>query len=156
MCDLGISRREEEISAAMKGTEAYLDPLYVHSPVYMKACDVFSYGLVILQVVRGEQDPWKAKYLAEKIRGESTSAEAAAELVKDFLMPGSAPLQALQELAYLGEACLSMDVTCRPLMGCSAEDKESVVGRLAHIVQSLGDSTKSGRDALVGSKPALG
>ena len=76
--------------------------------------------------------------MADKISGEEMSAEATARLLLDELMPGSAPLQVLLELAYLGEACVSSDVSSRPLMGCQVADRESVMGRLAEIKQSLG------------------
>ena len=75
--------------------------------------------------------------------------------MQDELMPGSAPLQVLQELAYLGEACISADARSRPLMGCSPSDKESVVGRLAEIEQLLGGTTSSGCDP-PGQEPAQG
>ena len=91
----------------------------------------------------------------DNISGASTTAEADAKLMMDELMPGSAPLQVLQELAYLGEACVSADASKRPLMGCSPADRESVVGRLAEIEQSLSSATSSGSDAL-GWEPAQG
>ena len=91
----------------------------------------------------------------DNISGASTSAEADAKLMMDELMPGSAPLQVLQELAYLGEACVGSDVSSRPLMGCSPADRESVVGRLAEIEQSLIGATSSGSDSL-GWEPAQG
>ena len=84
--------------------------------------------------------------MADKINQESTSAEAVAKLMRDELMPGSAPLQVLQELVFLGEACVSADTCSRPRMGCSPSDKESVVGRLAEIEQLLGGTTSSGSD----------
>ena len=105
--------------------------------------------------MRGEKDPQAAYTLADKINQESTSAEADAKLMMDELMPGSAPLQVLQELAYLGEACVGSDVSSRPLMGFSPADRESVVGRLAEIEQSLSGATSSGSDTL-GWEPALG
>ena len=89
------------------------------------------------------------------ISGASTSAAADAKLMMDELMPGSAPLQVLQELAYLGEACVSADASSRPLMGCSPADRESVVGRLAEIEQSLSGATSSGSDPL-GWEPTQG
>ena len=73
----------------------------------------------------------------------------------DALLPGSAPLQVIQELAYLGEACVSADASSRPLMGCSPADRESVVGRLAEIQQSLSGTASSGNDDL-GWEPAQG
>ena len=89
------------------------------------------------------------------ISGASTSAAADAKLMMDELMPGSAPLQVLQELAYLGEACVSADASSRPLMGCSPADRESVVGRLAEIELSLSGATSSGSDPL-GWEPVQG
>ena len=91
----------------------------------------------------------------DKISGASTSAEADAKLMMDELMPGSAPLQVLQELAYLGEGCVSADASSRPLMGSSPADRESVVGRLAEIEQSLSGATSFGSDPL-GWEPAQG
>ena len=91
----------------------------------------------------------------DNISATSTSAEADAKLMMDELMPGSAPLQVLHELAYLGEACVGSDVSSRPLMGCSPADRESVVGRLAEIAQSLSGTTSSGSDPL-GWEPAQG
>ena len=91
----------------------------------------------------------------DNISGASTSAEADAQLLMDELMPGSAPLQVLQELAYLGEACVGSDVSSRPRMGCSPADRESVVGRMAEIEQSLSGATSSGSDPL-GWEPAQG
>ena len=70
-------------------------------------------------------------------------------------MPGSAPLQALQELAFLAEACLSLDVNSHPLMGCSAADMKRIAGWLAEVEQSLGGTTSSGSDAL-GLEPVQG
>ena len=60
--DLGISRQmlpgqEDFVSALLKGTYEYLDPLYVQKQIYTKASDVYSFGLILLQVVRGEKDP---------------------------------------------------------------------------------------------------
>ena len=45
------------MSAHVKGTIAYLDPLYQQTQIYTKASDVYSFGLVFIQVVRGEKDP---------------------------------------------------------------------------------------------------
>ena len=51
--DFGISRQirsgqEDLVSAQLKGTIEYLDPLYLQNLVYTKASDVYSFGLVIL------------------------------------------------------------------------------------------------------------
>ena len=53
IADFGISRQvlpgqEDYVSAHVKGTIAYLDPLYVQNNIYTKASDVYSFGLVIL------------------------------------------------------------------------------------------------------------
>ena len=45
------------MSAHVKGTIEYVNPLYLQSHIYTKASDVYSFGLVIIQVVRGEKDP---------------------------------------------------------------------------------------------------
>ena len=53
IADFGISRqmlpgREDLVSAQLKGTIEYLDPLYLQNHIYTKASDVYSFGLVII------------------------------------------------------------------------------------------------------------
>ena len=53
-------------------------------------------------------------------------------------MPGAAPPQVLQDLAFLGAACVSMDLAFRPQMGSSyADTGDSIVQRLEEIEQYL-------------------
>ena len=91
-----------------------------------------------------EENPDTAKKVAIKIAEANTSAESAGQLLRDKIMPESAPLHALQHLAFLGAACMSMDAACRPHMGCVPSDTGSIVGRLAEIQESLsGDPSTS-------------
>ena len=51
--DFGISRRvlpgqEDFVSAKLKGTIEYMDPLYLQKQVYTKASDVYSFGIILL------------------------------------------------------------------------------------------------------------
>ena len=53
IADFGISRQvlpgeEDLVSVSLKGTKEYLDPLYLQSYKYTKACDIYSFGLVII------------------------------------------------------------------------------------------------------------
>ena len=66
ICDFGISRQALDVvlSERIRGTPAYLDPLYVDTYKYTKASDVYSFGLVLLQVVCGAQDVDHAKHVA--------------------------------------------------------------------------------------------
>ena len=97
--DLGIARQDTQdqgtLSMVLKGTPAYLDPLYVDTYKYTKASDVYSFGLVLLQVVCGAEDVDKAKHVAMQIDLDGTSAEAAGQLLLDKRMPGNVPPQAL-------------------------------------------------------------
>ena len=52
----------------MKGVHIHLDPHYVWNSVYTTASDVYSFGLVLLQVVCGKFDVQDAKDIAAKIR----------------------------------------------------------------------------------------
>ena len=81
----------------------------------------------------GAKEVAKAKEVAESIVHEDTSLHDAAQLMRDEHMPTSAPQEALQDLAYLGAACMSLNVACRPDMGCTTKDRDSIVGRLAVI-----------------------
>ena len=49
----GISRemlpgQEDSVSAHVKGTIEYLDPLYLQTQIYTKASDVYSFGVMLV------------------------------------------------------------------------------------------------------------
>ena len=53
IADFGISRQvlpgqEDLVSASLKGTWEYLDPLYLQSHKYTKASDVYSFGIMLV------------------------------------------------------------------------------------------------------------
>lgn len=64
-------------------------------------------------------------------------------------MSGTAPKRALQDLAFLGAACLSLDTACRPLMNfADADVMDTIVGRLKAIEWSISGVPHAGTDNL--------
>ena len=149
ICDLGLAREIQEghLSSEWSGTLPYLDPQYLQKYKYTEASDVYAFGLVLLQTICGEKDINKVKQLIEKMNKESTSFEAAGQLFLDSRMPGTAPQQVLQELAFLGAACVSTETNYRPNMGAADKsDKDTVVERLAALEELLSGSSTEVRD----------
>ena len=56
------------------------------------------------------------------------------------------PRNVMHGLAQLGTACVSMDPACRPRMGCTAADRDSIVGRLVKIQKVLSGESPTDSD----------
>ena len=94
--------------------------------------DVYSLGLVMLQVIFGEADIKKTKQLAQQLwKGEPFH-----EMV-DALMPGERPAEILGELICLALACTRIDnANYRPKVGSpmgAPLDDSTILSRLAAV-----------------------
>ena len=137
IADFGVSKLAPvggpKTTKCLKGTIGYMDPLYQQTSRYTAASDVYSFGLVLLQVVCGAKDVQVAKQVATSMVDEKASVDDAVQLLLDQHVPEDTPRHALLDLIHLGAACVCMKAACRPRMGCTAADRDSVVGRLAWI-----------------------
>ena len=124
---------------------------------------MYAFGLVLLQVVCGVRTVTKAKEVALSMSDAMDSVDDTVLLMQhvrvklqvasgdgdqlvtlQLHISASAPRQVLHDLAQLGAACVSIDAACRPRMGCTSAERDSIVGRLADILQSLSRETPTG------------
>ena len=106
----------------MAGTFAYMDPMYNYTCKYTKASDVFSFGVVIFQLVSGKYSPVEAKKLSSEQPLGVTPDEVLLKDVPDTLLQHSDEhIPALKELIGLAQACISVAPTERPAFGSCGE-----------------------------------
>lgn len=96
--DFGLARplRDDDTSmnstsATLRGTFGYLCPVYLHTMRYTLASDVYSFGIIVLQLIAGDSNRDTA--VARSWRG---FCEDKGELRQvDRLMPGAVPYNVL-------------------------------------------------------------
>ena len=135
--DFGMSRRvlRDEQSAVvtiMRGTPGYLAPEWLTDGAITEKCDVFSYGIVLLEIVSGRKvRDWRA--LRKRMEMRSNPGEGVMELVDERLMNygmGGVKIydeeQALRmvEVAML---CVQTDPRSRPSMSSVVQMLEGKV-----------------------------
>ena len=101
VADMGLAKfySDEQRSSTRhgpRGSMSYLDPKYLQSHRYTPASDVYSYGLVLLQVVAGEQSPSRATERADNVM------QGTFDSFVDPDMPGPKPTAVVQQLVELG------------------------------------------------------
>ena len=140
--DFGMSRRvvrseQTEVVTMMRGTPGYLAPEWLTEGAITEKCDVYSYGIVLLEIVSGRRvRDWRA--LRKTLDMRSDPREGVMELVDERLMNygiGGAKIydeeQALRmvEVAML---CVQTDPRSRPSMSSVVQMLEGKVAVIPH------------------------
>lgn len=106
--------------ARMQGTFGYFAPEYAIVGKASLKSDVFSYGVVILELITGRQPIQKSAKGDESLVIWSTSRLNDSKLVvaelPDPLLKGNFPEEEMQIMAYLARECLQWDPESRPTM----------------------------------------
>ena len=88
--DLGLSRLyvegQTKTYTIMAGTIPYMDPMYNQTGRYTKSSDVFSFGVVLFQVVSGNSRPIEAKRQSSDFPLCQTPDDVLMLVVRDTLL----------------------------------------------------------------------
>lgn len=69
VADFGLSREEKvDKQAAIRGTFGYLDPEYISSGTFTKKSDVYSYGVLLFELIAGRNPQQGLMELVELVR----------------------------------------------------------------------------------------
>jgi hypothetical protein len=126
--DVGLARplgAEGSHATGRTGTLGYTDKTYILTGEFTPSCDVFSYGVVLVELLTGEAptDSTKKQPLLHMRIAPRLPREAAA--VADPVARWPAPV--LQQFASVAKECISAEARKRPTC-------EAVVGRLSQLV----------------------
>ncbi|KAB2038649.1 hypothetical protein ERO13_D03G136300v2 [Gossypium hirsutum] len=126
--DLGMAKRLRadglpscsSSPARMQGTFGYFAPEYAIVGKASPMSDVFSFGVVLLELITGRQPIHKSKNKEESLVIWATprlqdSKRVTSEL-PDTRLKGNFPEEEMQIMAYLAKECLLLDPDARPTM----------------------------------------
>ncbi|GMH01533.1 hypothetical protein Nepgr_003372 [Nepenthes gracilis] len=120
--DFGLSRKADEdlsnISSVARGTAGYLDPEYFASQHLSEKTDVYSFGIVLLELISGRK-PVSEDYGAEwNIVHWARSLIRKGDIVSmmDPLLVGSVKLESVWRVAEIAIQCVELHGASRPKM----------------------------------------
>ncbi|KAK1397943.1 Protein kinase domain-containing protein [Heracleum sosnowskyi] len=123
--DFGLAREATEgslhISTRVMGTFGYVAPEYAMTGHLLVKSDVYSYGVVLLELLSGRKPvdmsrPPGEENLVTWARTLLTSKEGLLQLV-DPTLAGTYEFDDMAKVAAIASMCIHLDVTHRPFMG---------------------------------------
>ncbi|KAK9707274.1 hypothetical protein RND81_07G185600 [Saponaria officinalis] len=153
LSDFGLAKAgptgdRTHVSTQVMGTQGYAAPEYVATGRLSSKSDVYSYGVVLLELISGRRALDKSKVIDE----QSLVAWAKPYLgdrrklfrIMDTKLEGQYPQKAAFTVASLAIQCLNPEPRSRPKMS-----------EILAELENLQDQTSSGRSSSVGSKSSL-
>ncbi|KAL5708229.1 hypothetical protein ACHQM5_019048 [Ranunculus cassubicifolius] len=135
VADFGVSRLnhldQTAISTLVKGTLGYLDPEYMLTSQLTEKSDVFSFGVVLAELITG-----KKSISFERAQGErnlaiyftaSMNEERLLHIVEEGMV-NEGNIKQVQEAAALAQRCLSFKGEERPSMRVASSELEALRG----------------------------
>ncbi|XP_054815868.1 calcium/calmodulin-regulated receptor-like kinase 1 [Prosopis cineraria] len=132
VADFGLSREEKvDKHAAIRGTFGYLDPEYISSGTFTKKSDVYSYGVLLFELIAGRNPQQGLMELVELAAMNSEGKMGWEEIVESGL-ESEYDVQELNEVAGLAYKCINRAPRKRPSM----RDVVQVLTRILKTRQS--------------------
>ncbi|KAJ6293189.1 hypothetical protein OIU77_008820 [Salix suchowensis] len=117
VADFGLSREEmvDRHAANIRGTFGYLDPEYVSTRTFTKKSDVYSYGVLLFELIAG-RNPQQGLLEYVELAAMNTEGKVGWEEIVDSRLDGKFDLQELNEVAVLAYKCVNRAPRKRPSM----------------------------------------
>lgn len=127
--DFGLSREEMVKGHAtnIKGTFGYLDPEYVSTRAFTKKSDIYSFGVLLFELIAG-RNPHQGLMEYVELAAMSTEGKTGWEELVDSHLEGKFNVQELNDVAALAYKCVNRLSTKRPSM-------RDIVQVLSHILK---------------------
>eukprot|EP01102_Stenamoeba_stenopodia_P021900 TRINITY_DN8945_c0_g1_i2.p1 TRINITY_DN8945_c0_g1~~TRINITY_DN8945_c0_g1_i2.p1 ORF type:complete len:357 (-),score=57.25 TRINITY_DN8945_c0_g1_i2:146-1126(-) len=153
LSDVGLAKyenstqsRDTTVRAGWVGTAGYVDPSYLASRQYTAFSDVFSFGVVVFQLLTGKPAFTTEKeamlYVAMK-RLFKRDADATTAINHADPKSGYWPISVASGLAVIGLDCTSEDVEDRPTMNEVVKRLESIQMELIQKIPQAGGQEKT-------------
>ncbi|KAL0406881.1 UNVERIFIED_CONTAM: Calcium/calmodulin-regulated receptor-like kinase [Sesamum latifolium] len=117
VADFGLSR-EEMVSkqvSNVRGTFGYLDPEYVSTRSFTKKSDVYSYGVLLFELIAG-RNPLQGLMEYVELAAMNTEGKVGWEEIVDPRLDGKYDIEELDEVATLAHKCVNRVARRRPSM----------------------------------------
>ncbi|KZV55975.1 Kinase superfamily protein isoform 1 [Dorcoceras hygrometricum] len=117
VADFGLSREEmvSKCASSIRGTFGYLDPEYISTRGFTKKCDIYSYGVLLFELIAGRK-PLQGLMEQVELAAMSTEGKVGWEEIVDPRLNGKFDVGELNELADLAHRCVLPIARERPSM----------------------------------------
>ncbi|KAM0941113.1 putative protein kinase RLK-Pelle-LRR-VIII-1 family [Dioscorea sansibarensis] len=165
VADFGLSKlvsdaEKGQVSTQVKGTLGYLDPEYYMTQLLTEKSDVYSYGVVMLELITGKPPLHKGTYIVRKVRlALSMIGEDPYCGLKDMVDPvirNSEDLIAFKGFVQLAMLCLEETGARRPKMNQVVKEIELMLQSDGFHIEPESEpssATDFWREAGVGTAP---
>ncbi|XP_051136148.1 calcium/calmodulin-regulated receptor-like kinase 1 [Andrographis paniculata] len=136
VADFGLSR-EEMVSkqvSNVRGTFGYLDPEYISTRSFTKKSDVYSYGILVFELIAG-RNPLQGLMEYVELAAMDTEGKVGWEEIVDPRLDGNFDVKEINEVAALAHKCVNRVARRRPSM-------RDIVPVLTRILKSRHGSKK--------------
>lgn len=118
LADFGISRfsrKDHSTFTGVKGSHGYIDPYYVKTGRVSEKSDVYSYGVVLMEVVTGKRSLQGSQTLTEWSLEHRQSLDGMLSIV-DGMLCNCINVDELETIRVVANLCLGEEPTNRPSM----------------------------------------
>ncbi|KAB2605837.1 leucine-rich repeat receptor-like serine/threonine-protein kinase [Pyrus ussuriensis x Pyrus communis] len=117
VADFGLSREEmvDKHAANVRGTFGYLDPEYISTRNFTKKSDVYSYGVLLFELIAA-RNPQQGLMQYVELAAMNTEGKLGWEEIVDSRLNGTFHVQELNEVAALAYKCVNRAPKKRPSM----------------------------------------
>ncbi|XP_058072935.1 calcium/calmodulin-regulated receptor-like kinase 1 [Magnolia sinica] len=117
VADFGLSREEiaNPHASSVRGTFGYLDPEYVSTRTFTKKSDIYSFGVLLFELIAG-RNPQQGLMDYVELAALDTEGRGGWEEIADSRLDGKYNTQELNDMAILAYKCINLSVRKRPPM----------------------------------------
>uniref|UniRef100_A0A0D9ZJK7 Protein kinase domain-containing protein n=1 Tax=Oryza glumipatula TaxID=40148 RepID=A0A0D9ZJK7_9ORYZ len=119
--DFGCSTIDENTQAVPKGTPGYIDPDYLLEYQLTAKNDVYSFGVILLELLTGKKPLSKERKSLTSMFQEAMVNDTLCELLDSDIVD-EASMKVIYQVAVLASQCLVVPGTTRPVMALVAEE----------------------------------
>ncbi|KAJ6349070.1 hypothetical protein OIU77_006624 [Salix suchowensis] len=131
-CIILVGRDFSRVLTTMRGTRGYLAPEWISGVAITAKADVYSYGMMIFEVVSGrrnseQSEDGKVKFFPSNVASQINQEDGDSLSLLDHRLEGVADLEELTRICKVACWCIQDEETQRPSMGQIVQILEGVV-----------------------------
>uniref|UniRef100_A0A5B6ZQ21 non-specific serine/threonine protein kinase n=1 Tax=Davidia involucrata TaxID=16924 RepID=A0A5B6ZQ21_DAVIN len=134
VADFGLSKPmgdtgRSHVTTQVKGTMGYLDPEYYMTQQLTEKSDVYSYGVLLLELITARSPIENGKYIVREVRQSMDKTKDLYNLhgILDPTIGLGTPLKGLEKFVDLAMRCLEESGAARPRMSEVAKEIENIM-----------------------------